>query len=75
MGSREHVGGNTFGQLWNALFPKSLIRKQKDIPGTCNTCYLIDEGRKTAEDAAVLTMFQKAHVLHRGGCFMLERDQ
>lgn len=75
MDSRPRVGMKKFGQLWNVLFPKCLIRHQKDIPGTCNTCYLIDEGRKTSEDAAVLQHFKMSHVLHRGGNFMLERDQ
>lgn len=75
MKSRPCVDIKTFGALWNVLFPKSLIRKQKDIPGTCKTCYAIEQGRKTSEDAEVQAMFREAHALHRGGCFMLERDQ
>lgn len=75
MGSRSCVNIKTFGALWNVLFPKCLIRKQKDIPGTCKTCYAIEQGRKTSEDAEVQAKLKDAHFLHRGGCFMLERDQ
>lgn len=75
MQSRPCVGQSTFGAIWNVLYPKALVRKQKDIPGTCSTCYKIEQGRKTSECAEVQAKYREAHALHRGGCFMVERDQ
>ena len=70
-----YCDSTTFGKIWLVVFPKCLLRKQKDIPGTCKTCFLIDNGRKTNQDAYILNKFKEAHLLHRGGHFMLERNQ
>ena len=42
---------------------------------TCKTCFAINQRRKVTEDAYVAKKLKEAHVLHRGGLFMLERDQ
>jgi hypothetical protein len=41
--------------------------------GKCDTCYEIDTGRRTSRSLNVQLELQKAHLLHRGGMFNLER--
>lgn len=64
-----------FLQLWSVLFPKCRSRPWCDIPGKCNVCYEIDRLRRSEEDRVVQEMLQKAHQMHRGGLFMLERNE
>ncbi len=73
--SREVVTYSTFNQLWNVLYPYCTIRPYVDIPGKCDTCYGIDRLRRTAEGKRVQQACEHAHVLHRGGLFMLERHK
>lgn len=37
-----------FLELWKVLFPNVIDRPQFDIPGKCETCYNIDNGRQYA---------------------------
>lgn len=72
---RQTVSNNRFNKLWEVLFPKCRSRPWCDIPGKCNLCYEIDRQRHTEEDSIVQDMLKKAHLLHRGGMFMLERNE
>lgn len=69
------VDEKTFGNLWNVLFPNCVIRAYVDIPGKCNTCYHIDRLRREVNDEMVHRKLSEAHLLHRGGLFMLERQE
>lgn len=73
--AREVVNYCTFNQLWNNIYPFATMRPYVDIPGKCDTCYEIDRLRRTAEDKRVQVACSQAHVLHRGGLFMLERHK
>lgn len=67
------VSYSQFCNLWNTLFPNCKIRSWVDIPGKCEVCYEIDTLRRKSENINVQMWLSKAHVLHRGGMFMLER--
>ena len=41
--------------------------------GTCDTCYEIDTLRRSCPDAETQEQLKRAHHLHRGGLFNLER--
>jgi hypothetical protein len=69
------VGYNTFVNLWNAQFPNVIARPWVDVPGKCNTCYLIDREKGKATDKEVIRHLGIVHQLHRGGLFMLEREK
>ena len=69
------VDYSRFINLWNAQFPNCRRRPWCEIPGKCDTCYRIDKLRKTADDAIVLKKLQEAHLMHRGGMFMLQRKK
>lgn len=73
--NRPTVNYSRFIALWNTAFPTCINRPWCDIPGKCDTCYEIDRQRRTTEDAAVQTQLKHAHQLHRGGMFMLERNE
>ena len=64
-----------FCEIWKTIFPDCVTRQYVDIPGKCTICYLIDEMRKSEEDSTVQKYLSVAHALHRGGMFMLERQQ
>jgi hypothetical protein len=69
------VSESRFLQLWDVLFPKCINRPWCDIPGKCDICYEIDRLRRTSEDSIVQKHLKDAHHLHRGGMFMLERNE
>ena len=69
------VGYQRFTQLWNILFPRSRLRSWIDIPGKCDTCLEIDRLRRESKDRNIQLALKKAHHLHRGGLFMLERKR
>jgi hypothetical protein len=62
-----------FLELWNAIFPQVLQRPYVDICGKCETCYEIQNIRQSSRDSRIQWAAQRAHHLHRGGLFMLER--
>lgn len=62
-----------FYEIWISLFPLAVNRPWCDIPGKCETCYEIDQLRRTTTSLAVLKALQQAHLLHRGGMFNQER--
>ena len=65
-----------FYELWNTIFPRYTLREFVDIPGKCVTCYEIDSIRKNNKsDNRFLRAAKDLHLLHRGGCFQLERDE
>ena len=72
---RPVVSQNKFYELWDKLFPRCVSRPWCDVPGKCNTCYEIDRLRRTSEDPKVQEKLKEAHHLHRGGLFMLERNE
>jgi hypothetical protein len=41
--------------------------------GTCDTCYEIDTLRRSSPDSETQEQLKRAHHLHRGGLFNLER--
>lgn len=64
---------STFISVWNALYPRFINRPWCDIPGKCDTCFEIDRQRRVCQEEVVLRQLSKAHTMHRGGLFMLER--
>jgi hypothetical protein len=75
MKERPTVQQNKFYEIWNALFPRCVSRPWCDIPGKCNTCYEIDRMRRESRDGEVQEQLREAHLMHRGGLFMLERNE
>jgi len=73
--SIHSVGYNTFVNLWDAQFPRVKSRPWVNVPGKCNTCYLIDREKNKATDQEVVRHLGIAHQLHRGGLYMLEREK
>jgi hypothetical protein len=69
------VDAQKFYKIWNALFPRCVSRPWCDIPGKCNTCYEIDRMRREATQPEIQRSLRDAHLLHRGGLFMLERQE
>ena len=74
MATRPTVGEPRFGELWNVLFPYCQRRSYCDQPGKCAVCYEIDKQRRCTTDRHHAKMLKDAHLLHRGGMFMLERE-
>jgi len=68
------VGLKKFLELWNAIFPQVLQRPYVSVCGKCETCFDIQNIRQTCKDSRVQWAAQRAHHLHRGGLFMLERS-
>ena len=73
--SRAYVGLERFYDIWNVLYPKHRLRPYCDIPGSCDTCYEIDRLRRQEKDTHTAQMLKDAHLMHRGGMFMLERGE
>ena len=66
---REFVGLERFYyDIWNVIYP----RHRKRLPGSCDTCYEIDRLRRQENDNHTAQMLKDAHLMHRGGLFMLE---
>lgn len=65
----------TFCTIKSVLFPDCVMRSYTDIPGKCETCFRIDELRRKSSDETVQRKLSEAHHLHRGGLFMLERQE
>lgn len=70
---RGPVAESRFMELWNSCYPSYLIRPWANVCGKCDTCYMIDCGRRTANDKNTKEALRQAHLLHRGGLFMPER--
>jgi hypothetical protein len=70
-----NIAESTFIDLWNSIYPNYLIRPWVDITGKCATCYEIDFIRRKSKSSAVMEAARNCHLLHRGGLFMLEREQ
>lgn len=75
LSEHDPISLNDFYNLWSTLFPHYLLRPVVDVQGKCNTCYLIDKGRKETTDRYILHGYQQAHLIHRGGMIMLERTR
>ena len=73
--SRAYVGLERFYDIWNVLYSKHRLRPYCDIPGSCDTCYEIDRLRRQEKDTHTAQMLKDAHLMHRGGMFMLERGE
>lgn len=71
----DKVDYSAFTTMWSNLFPYCLARNVVDIPGKCNTCFLIDNLQRTTKGSEMLTALTFAHILHRGGLIMPERAQ
>eukprot|EP01038_Epipyxis_sp_PR26KG_P018073 gene18073-25359_t len=70
------VDSTKFGRIWNKLYPKTRLRAWIDIPGKCDICMEIDiMRRKTSRTEIQNKALQQAHILHRGGMIMLERQK
>jgi hypothetical protein len=72
---RPIVSETKFINLWNVLYPQYCMRQYCDIPGKCETCYEIDRLRRITDESVVQEKLREAHHLHRGGMFMLERNE
>jgi hypothetical protein len=68
------VSLTVFEDLWRNLFPHVLLRQWCSIPGKCDTCNEIDTIRRKSAVQSVNEAAKEAHVLHRGGFFMFERQ-
>jgi hypothetical protein len=64
-----------FYNLWAVLFPKHRRRPHCDIPGSCDTCFQIEQLRQCSHDKQVEKALHDIHFLHRGGMFMPERTE
>lgn len=63
-----------FLKLWQVLFPYCINRPWCNVPGKCETCFMIQQARGVnGLDRKTALMLQKCHSIHRGGLFMLER--
>lgn len=67
------VSFSKFVNIWRSIFPTVACRPYVDIPGKCFTCYEIDRQRRSTSNSVVQKLLAEAHILHRGGMFMLER--
>jgi hypothetical protein len=73
--SDQMVRITRFYEIWDSLFPLCVNRTWCSIPGKCDTCYEIDQLRRTSTSLKVQKALQYAHLLHRGGLFNLERNE
>lgn len=71
--AEKKVSLTRFYELWSSLYPLSINRSWCSIPGKCDICYEIDKLRRTSSSISVQRALKEAHLLHRGGMFMLER--
>jgi hypothetical protein len=69
------VSEPTFNELWAVIYPYCVRRTYCNIPGKCEICGTIDKLRRSANTRLVHMYLKKAHLLHRGGMFMLERKR
>jgi hypothetical protein len=72
---RQLVSNSRFNELWRVLFPTCRSRPWCDVPGKCSTCFEIDKQRHSEHDTVIQEHLKMAHTLHRGGLFMLERNE
>jgi hypothetical protein len=66
---------SVFVKLWDHVYPHAVNRSHCGIPGKCAICAEIDRRRQCAETRYELLQLRKAHIMHRGGMFMLERKR
>jgi hypothetical protein len=66
---------DSFIEIWNTLYPFHIKRPWCSIPGKCETCFNCDKGRKEASSDIERKTWAEAHLLHRGGMFMIERHE
>ena len=66
-----------FYRIWNNLFPKTRLRSWVTIPGKCDVCMEIDKIRRQRPPPTSIQKqaLQDAHILHRGGLIMMERQR
>jgi hypothetical protein len=64
-----------FCSIWNVLFPNCINRPWCNIPGKCDTCYLIDKGRRNSQSIEEQKYYQQCHAIHKGCLFNLERKK
>jgi hypothetical protein len=69
------ISFKVFDELWRVIYPHYKLREWCSIPGKCDTCGEINRLRRTSTISAVREAAKQAHALHRGGFFMLERQQ
>ena len=68
------VSISIFQDIWRTIFQNFKLREWVGIPGHCCTCDEIDTIRKQSLNKAVREAAKQAHLLHRGGFFMAERQ-
>ena len=64
-----------FYSLWRDIFPEKLLRRKCNILGKCHLCSRIQTLRSQSKNRVTDEALRQAHFLHRGGLFMLEREQ
>jgi hypothetical protein len=76
-GQHQAVTYSRFCELWCVIFPYCHNRRWCNVPGKCNTCSHISEGRNSPkyQNSFSQRLFQQCHAMHRGGLFMLERNK
>ena len=62
----KYVGYTTFLELWSTIFPYAQRRPWCNIPGSCNTCYLIHKRGKESTDFTFQKHLRDLHTIHRG---------
>ena len=70
---KKPVDESRFNEVWLACYPNFLVRPYANVVGKCDTCYKIDYQRRSATDKQTKEALRQAHLMHRGGMFMLER--
>jgi hypothetical protein len=70
----DPVSYQTFCELWRVLYPHSVNRPFNSLPGHCHTCAHLEDLKAKLTDNTSLASLAKAHLMHRGGHYMLERD-
>ena len=64
-----------FYNLWRDLFPDALLRRKCNILGKCHLCSRIQSLRDKSRTRVMDEALRQAHLLHRGGLFMIEREE
>ena len=57
---------NAFLELWSVLFPYAQKRPWCNIPGSCDTCYLIHKRGTESSDFIFQKHLRDLHTIHRG---------
>jgi hypothetical protein len=72
---KEFMSYQAFCELWATNFNHVKIREYKQVTGKCWTCAFINQARASSETSLQIKLLKEIHALHRGGLYMLERNE